>query len=259
MREPDGTALYGAYIQIATLAASCTPRGFLIHPDGQPHDAESIALRVGGDVKIISRCLEVLQRSDINWLSSHPFTPAEIPADSSRLQQTPADSSRFQQIPADPLEFQQDARARPFPSLPFLSSKGEYEGESGRNGLFPKCWEEDSQFASFATDYMATGGSFISEDFADAWGICWKLLDFEQKSQRIAALAKRSAEFRADPRFTPKPLKFLQSEWKRDPKPAPKGKLIVDLRSKPPGHIDNTDIERHQAERRKKIEAEKNL
>ena len=133
MREPDGTALYGAYIQIATLAASCTPRGFLIHPDGQPHDAESIALRVGGDVKIISRCLEVLQRSDINWLSSHPFTPAEIPADSSRLQQTPADSSRFQQTRWNSSK----TRARvPSPPFPFCLLRGSMRGNLGEMGCF---------------------------------------------------------------------------------------------------------------------------
>ncbi len=85
--------------------------------------------------------------------------------------------------------------------------------------IFPKSWEQDSEFARFAADYMATGGSFIAEDFAEAWQFCWKGLDFEQKLERIQALNKHAEDYHAEPRFIPKPKKFLDTEWKRDPKP----------------------------------------
>ena len=86
-------------------------------------------------------------------------------------------------------------------------------------GIFPKNWEQDEQFARFAADYMATGAALIGEDFAEAWQWAWKPLDFEQKLERIAALNKHAEEYRANPGFVPRPRKFLDSEWKRDLKP----------------------------------------
>lgn len=77
-------------------------------------------------------------------------------------------------------------------------------------------WQRDEQFAEFADAYQKTGAALIDEDFANAFQWCWKNLDFEQKTQRIVALGeyiKRGAF--SEPRFIPKPLKFIQTEWKR--------------------------------------------
>ncbi len=83
----------------------------------------------------------------------------------------------------------------------------------------PKTWEQDPQFSVFAADYIGTGAALIAEDFRAAWLFCWKTLSLEQKLERIAALNRRSEEFHSDPRFVPKPQKFLEVEWKREPKP----------------------------------------
>ena len=45
------------------------------------------------------------------------------------------------------------------------------------------------------------------------------MLDFEQKRARTESLEVHMAEYREDPRFVPKPLKFLESEWQRPLRP----------------------------------------
>jgi hypothetical protein len=86
---------------------------------------------------------------------------------------------------------------------------------------FPKTWEEDADFSRFVADYLALAApeQFIGEDFTEAWEFCWKKLDYEQRIARGNALKRRETEFQEEPRFMPKPRKFLVSEWKRGPKP----------------------------------------
>lgn len=80
-------------------------------------------------------------------------------------------------------------------------------------------WKQDTQFCKFVADYLQTGAALIDEDFATAWQFCWRTLDFEQKLERCSALVKHSEEYHSNPRFVPKPQKFLETEWKRPPKP----------------------------------------
>ncbi len=80
-------------------------------------------------------------------------------------------------------------------------------------------WKRDVEFAAFASQYGTMGAALIDEDFSEAYEICWKTLDFEQKAKRIVALAEHASEYADNPRFTPKPLKFLQSEWARPRRP----------------------------------------
>lgn len=98
----------------------------------------------------------------------------------------------------------------------FGSSVGESEGKV----LAGPAWKRDAEFTRFAADYLSTGGAFIDLDFAEAFDVCWSKLDFSQKLERTAALNRHSEEYAADPRFVPRPLKFLQSEWARPVKPA---------------------------------------
>lgn len=92
-------------------------------------------------------------------------------------------------------------------------------------------WKSDEQYTRFAADYLGTGAALIDSDFAEAYTFCWRLLSFEQKLERIAALNKHAEEYHADPRYVPKPLKFLEKEWERPCKPkardSPDRKLSV--------------------------------
>lgn len=75
-------------------------------------------------------------------------------------------------------------------------------------------WKRDEAFSRFAADYLSTGGAFIDEDFLDAHQWCWKKLDFEQRLERVRALAMHLPTW-TDPGFIPRPRKFLETEWKR--------------------------------------------
>ena len=85
-------------------------------------------------------------------------------------------------------------------------------------------WKRDAAFVQFSTDYLATGGAFVDDDFHKAFEFCWKTLDFEQKLDRVKALRAHSEEYHQDPRFIPRPLKFLEVEWERPVKPPANGK-----------------------------------
>jgi len=76
----------------------------------------------------------------------------------------------------------------------------------------------------FVADYLGTGAALIDADFAEAWQF-WKTLTFDQKLQRCAGQATHAAEYAENPRFVPKPLKFLQTEWERPVRPPPAGQM----------------------------------
>ncbi len=217
MSKPNGTALYGAFHQILALAAKCKPRGTLVRASGQPHTAASIALSVSGDAALIQQCLDILQDSEIGWIEA-----VELPAVAGGI---PARSGEFPGTSGESPDTSGSTRARvpSLLSLPVvcssLKSTSETSPPASASFIFPRTWEQDEQYARFVTDYLNTGANLIGEDFAEAWQWSWKPLDFEQKLERIAALNRHAEEYHADPRYVPKPKKFLETEWKRDPKP----------------------------------------
>ena len=85
-------------------------------------------------------------------------------------------------------------------------------------------WKSDEQYARFVADYLGTGAALVDDDFAEAWQFCWRTLDFEQKIQRVSSLNRHAEEYHADPRFVPRPRKFLEMEWQRPVKPPPAGR-----------------------------------
>lgn len=109
------------------------------------------------------------------------------------------------------------------------NAKSESESESDRapdpapvseRGVVPPPrWKRDEQYARFATDYLSTGGAFIDADFHEAFEFCWRHLSIEQRLQRVAGLNRHIEEYTSDPRFAPKPRKFLEVEWQRPPRP----------------------------------------
>lgn len=77
----------------------------------------------------------------------------------------------------------------------------------------------DEVFARFKEQYLSLGAACIEEDFTAAYTFCWKTLDWEQKAERMKALEAHASEYAADPRYIPKPVKFLEQEWKRPVRP----------------------------------------
>lgn len=76
-------------------------------------------------------------------------------------------------------------------------------------------WKTDEAFVRFSIDYLGTGAALVDADFAEAYEFCWRSLDFEQKLERVAALNRHAEEYHADPRYVPRPRKFLETEWER--------------------------------------------
>jgi hypothetical protein len=114
------------------------------------------------------------------------------------------------------------ARARADSDSVYGSSEGKESEENQRQPKlrrYSAAWKSDSSFAKFALDYLSTGASLIDNDFAEAYELSWKRLDFEQKLDRIAGFNRHAAEYRAAPAYVPRPLKFLETEWERPPKP----------------------------------------
>jgi len=125
-----------------------------------------------------------------------------------------------------------NAQTRAYDSVSVSGSEGVEGGSGGKPDsgeacaeppkvtvLRPPRWKNDVDFVRFAKAYMNTGAAMIEEDFNMAYDICWKKLDYIQRTERLNALDDHAQEYTADPRFVPKPLKFLQVEWQRPVKP----------------------------------------
>lgn len=103
------------------------------------------------------------------------------------------------------------------------------ETEQSRGADAPRQqWKSDEPFVRFVIDYRSTGAPLIDEDFTEAYTFGWKPLDWEQKSERVKALAERIGQFSQEPAFVPKPVKFLKQEWKRPLRPSANGKSPVE-------------------------------
>jgi hypothetical protein len=79
-------------------------------------------------------------------------------------------------------------------------------------------FETDEAFMRFRTKYESCGQPFLDEDYTEAFELFWRKLDFEQKLARVKAVDTHRKDYCSGPRFVPKPLKFLQTEWKRTPR-----------------------------------------
>ena len=67
MSEPDGTALFGAWVLILQVAAKCPQRGVLATEDG-PLTAQDIAVKTRSDPAVIIRAQDVLSSPAIRWI-----------------------------------------------------------------------------------------------------------------------------------------------------------------------------------------------
>ena len=97
-------------------------------------------------------------------------------------------------------------------------------------------WRADEDYVRFTVQYQTTGAALIDDDFSEAYEFCWIKLDWEQKLARVKALDNHLGEYAANPRFVPKPLAFLEKEWKRPVRPPEQkqrsgGQRDIDARS----------------------------
>ena len=66
MEEPDGPAMYGAFLATLLVAQRCKPRGALIKSDGTPHTAATISRKTRVPQSVTQRMLDFLV--DVGWV-----------------------------------------------------------------------------------------------------------------------------------------------------------------------------------------------
>lgn len=66
--QPNGMALFGAWVLILEVAAKCEPRGTLRDSEGRPLTAEKLALKTGGDPLVFQQALSLLASPEIGWV-----------------------------------------------------------------------------------------------------------------------------------------------------------------------------------------------
>ncbi len=77
--------------------------------------------------------------------------------------------------------------------------------------------EWDDQWQDFAEKYRAAKPDLIDEDFLRAHHV-WRVLDFAQRTDAIVGIvARRDSGQWDDPRYVPKPEKYLREDRKRKP------------------------------------------
>ncbi len=95
--------------------------------------------------------------------------------------------------------------------------------------------EFDDQWQHFRKLYEESGKPMIEEDFTRAHH-AWRVLDFEQKTAAIVGITNRyEAGEWDDPRYIPKPEKYLAGEYKR---------VVVAKRSRIAAQLGRNDAQR---------------
>lgn len=69
MASADGTLIYGAFLQIVTVATKMHERGIFAGVDGSPLDAVDIASISRGSADVIERAVKILASKPIRWLA----------------------------------------------------------------------------------------------------------------------------------------------------------------------------------------------
>lgn len=90
MSQDDAESLFGAWVVILQVASKCHPRGVLIrgsHPSAgfpqataTPHTAASISRMTRFSENTISKCLKLLSRPEVGWITCENTNDSTIPA-----------------------------------------------------------------------------------------------------------------------------------------------------------------------------------
>lgn len=203
--HPNGAAHFGAWCAIVEICSAREPRalrGVLPESDGT---IPGISRALGRISRLPGKIFEellprLIDDPDIQWIER----VAEI---SGKSPEVPGKS------PGIPRDSGEEGKG----------ITGNNRGGEGREVALARLpeWANDPVFSKLVQDYQSTGAAVIDEDFIDAYRFGWKPLDWEQKADRVRSLSERMDEYRRDPRFVPKPEKFLKQEWKRAIKPPP--------------------------------------
>lgn len=191
MRRKDGMELYAAWILLVGVAAKCKTRGTLASECG-PLSAEDIALKTGGDGKVISRALEVFSSKDIPWLNTTtlPDHPDEPAARTQSMPDTRQDITRQDNsFAASPLDHE------PTGTLP--------DGSPDLGGAFDEFWEA----------YPARHGRKVGKKAARA---LFAKLEDEDVAPCIAAAKAYARSTSATEGFAKDAERFLKHDVWRD-------------------------------------------
>lgn len=214
--HPNGVAHFGAWCALVEICSTREPRelrGTLPESDGTVVGISRALGRISRFPPDVFEELlpRLLDDPEISWIEDYAAISGKSPGTSGKSPdasgENPGTSGGNPETPA--------ANRRELNRI-----GGEGTGGEASVARLPR-WKSDEHFARFATDYLSTGGAFIDSDFHDAFENCWRKLSIEQRLQRVAGLNRHMEEYCADPRFAPKPRKFLETEWERPPRPAP--------------------------------------
>lgn len=88
----------------------------------------------------------------------------------------------------------------------------------------PPGYHTDELYARFRAEYRDWAPHVLEEDFQRVAWHKWKILDGEHKLARLTALGEMTRT--RDPAFAPAPANFIETEWRRPPRPAAKPKIF---------------------------------
>jgi hypothetical protein len=92
--------------------------------------------------------------------------------------------------------------------------------ETAKTELTPATlWKSSPDFAAFVARYCELAQHFIDEDFTDAF-MLWNLLSLPERLERTRSLNTHAEKFAENPRYIPRPRKFLEEWWKRPAVPS---------------------------------------
>jgi len=132
MSEPDGMALYAAWMVILQVASRLPKRGVLADADGFPITAEEISFKTGAPVEMLERAFRVLSDRKIGWLVEWKPSPENVEVKSNQismfpgnLPESPANLSPNDDVNGNENGNDDDDRARGAPPVPSSSSAEE--------------------------------------------------------------------------------------------------------------------------------------
>lgn len=133
---------------------------------------------------------------------------------------TPSEQSR-----ADTEQSRTEQSAQPRRASAATAATPPQEAPSAKTNPRPEPpgYHTDELYSRFRAEYRDWAPHVLEEDFQRVAWHKWKILDGEQKLARLTALSEMTRT--RDPAFAPAPANFIETEWKRPPRPAAKPTL----------------------------------
>lgn len=132
MSLDDGPSIFGCFISIIEIAASCKPRGELWRAAGIPHSSRTLAALIRQAPAVVDRMLSVCSSQDCDWIEV-----TEIPQEGAEIPQEGAVLLPLQVLQEGRKEGR-EGKGRAF-APPTLKEVHQYCQERGR-GVNPEKW-----------------------------------------------------------------------------------------------------------------------